>query len=58
MMPVLLQALVCLRNDCSNNKQFEEEHFKQLLHCWLHVSVEIDVSISIASSIKGVKATA
>ena len=57
-MPVLLQALVCLRNDCSNNKQFEEEHFKQLLHGWLQVSVEIDASLSLVSSIKGAKATA
>ena len=58
MMPVLLQAIVCLRNDCSNNKWFEEEHFKQLLHCWLHISVEIDAGLSLASSIKGAKATA
>ena len=57
-MPVLLQALVCWRNGCSNNKWFEEEHFKQLLHCWLHIIVEIDVSLSLAFSIKGVKATA
>ena len=57
-MPVLLQALVCLRNDCSDNTGFEEEHFRQLLHCWLHLSVEIDACLSLVSSIKGAKATA
>ena len=55
-MPVLLQALVHLRNDGSHNKWFEKEHMKQLLHRWLHISVEIDVSFCLASSFKAVKA--
>ena len=58
MMPVLLQALVCLRNDGYHNKLSEKEYFKQLLHCWLHISVEIDASLCLASSLKAVKATA